>query len=96
MLKMRVKASIIQVHGRLIRLDILNLILAESLSHFIVFKQALIYMKKSGGSTCAYKPVPVARLIADPGMPRPYSFVEIDHEIFSTVILLIPGCCQLH
>ena len=47
----------------------MNLILAESVSHFIVFIQALKYMfslNKSGGSTCAYKPVPVTRLIADP------------------------------
>ena len=45
-------------------------------------------------------------LIADPGVPssipsRSHTFVEIDHEIFSTVILLPSaesfkkGCCQL-
>ena len=45
-------------------------------------------------------------LTADPGVPssiqaRFHTFVEIDHEIFSTVILLPPadsfkkGCCQL-
>ena len=30
----------------------------------------------------------VASLIADPGFAHPHTFVEIDHEIFSTVILL--------
>ena len=45
-------------------------------------------------------------LTADPGVAssifaRSHTFVEIDHEIFSTVILLPPadsfkkGCCQL-
>ena len=47
-----------------------------------------------------------ASLIADPGVAslipaRSHTFVEIDHEIFSTVILLPSaesfkkGCCQL-
>ena len=47
-----------------------------------------------------------ACLTADPGVPssipaRSYTFVEIDHEIISTVILLLSpdsfkkGCCQL-
>ena len=47
-----------------------------------------------------------AKLTADPGVassiPAPsHTFVEIDHEIFSTVILLpsaesfMKGCCQL-
>ena len=37
----------------------------------------------------------------DPGPARPHTFVEIDHEIISTVILLPSadsfkkGCCQL-
>ena len=48
-----------------------------------------------------------ARLTADPGVAssisaRSHTFVEIDHEIISTVILLPSaesfkkGCCQLH
>ena len=47
-----------------------------------------------------------ASLTADPGVPssilaRSHTFVEIDHEIFSTVILFPSaesfnkGCCQL-
>ena len=45
------------------------------------------------------QPGPVAQsvvsLIADPGVMssipvRPHTFMEIDHEIFSTVILLLP------
>ena len=48
-----------------------------------------------------------AKLIADPGVAssipaRSHTFVEIDHEIISTVILSLPlnesfmkGCCQL-
>ena len=47
-----------------------------------------------------------AKLTADPGVPssipaRSHTFVEIDHEIISTVILLPSaesfkkGCCQL-
>ena len=47
-----------------------------------------------------------AKLIADPGVAssipaRSHTFVEIDHEIISTVILLpstesfMKGCCQL-
>ena len=47
-----------------------------------------------------------ARLTADPGVAssipaRPHTFLEIDHEIISTVILLPSadsfkkGCCQL-
>ena len=47
-----------------------------------------------------------AKLIADPGvvssiLARSHTFVEIDHEIISTVILLpsaesfMKGCCQL-
>ena len=42
-----------------------------------------------------------ACLTADPGVAsaipvRSHTFVEIDHEMISTVILLLPqGCCQL-
>ena len=47
-----------------------------------------------------------ACLTADPGVASsipvwPHTFVEIDHEMISTVILLLPlihlkkGCCQL-
>ena len=46
--------------------------------------------------------VTYAKLTADPGIPaRSHTFVEIDHEIISTVILLpsaesfMKGCCQL-
>ena len=55
------------------------------------------------GRTCLATDV---SLTADPGVAssipaRPHTFVEIDHEIFSTVILLPSaesfkkGCCQL-
>ena len=51
-------------------------------------------------------PVTDAKLTADPGVAssipaRSHTFVEIDHEIISTVILLpsaesfMKGCCQL-
>ena len=56
--------------------------------------------------SCGQGPVAqsVASLIADPEIvssipARPHTFVEVDHEIFSMVILLLPliknGCCQL-
>ena len=54
---------------------------------------------KNSLDTASSKPGPTAQslvsLIADPGFvssipARPHTFVEIDHEIFSTVSLLLP------
>ena len=41
------------------------------------------------------QPGPIAQTVADPGVgssfpARPHTFMEIDHEIFSTVILFLP------
>ena len=74
-------------------------------AHFLILpgEQHLVPGRVAQSVTCL---VTDAKLTADPGVAssipaRSHTFIEIDHEIISTVILLpsaesfMKGCCQL-
>ena len=60
-----------------------------------------LYMLHPTGPRSAVGNVSGYRCVSDPGPARYHTFVEIDHDIISTVILLPSadlfkkGCCQL-
>ena len=71
----------------------------------LCFKSILLFTKPGGVAQSVTYLVTDAKLTADPGVTssipaRSHTFLEIDHEIISTVIFLpsaesfMKGCCQ--